>query len=160
MCVCVCVCIWLWWASSAAWAFLVGGEWGYSPGVVCGPLTAVASPVVEHRLLGVQASVVEARGLRTCPSRALDHRLSPRLAPWHVGSSWIRDETHVSGIGRWILYHWATRAALCCFLISVSFTSALLVLSFYWLCSFSSSLRCKVVWDFSWGLSLWTSLLG
>ena len=28
------------------------------------------------------------------------------------GSSWIRDQTHVSCIGRWILYHWATREAL------------------------------------------------
>ena len=25
--------------------------------------------------------------------------------PWHVGSSWIRDGTCVSCIGRWILYH-------------------------------------------------------
>ena len=33
-------------------------------------------------------------------------------APWHAGSSWIRDQTHVSCIGRWILYHWATREAL------------------------------------------------
>ena len=24
------------------------------------------------------------------------------------GSSWLRDQTHVSCIGRWILYHWAT----------------------------------------------------
>ena len=35
------------------------------------------------------------------------------VAPWHVGSSWIRDQTLVSCIGRWILYHWATREALC-----------------------------------------------
>ena len=32
-------------------------------------------------------------------------------APRHVGSSPIRDQTHVSCIGRWILYHWATREA-------------------------------------------------
>ena len=35
-------------------------------------------------------------------------------APRHVGSSRIRDQTHVSCIGRWILYHWATREALFC----------------------------------------------
>ena len=29
------------------------------------------------------------------------------VAPWHVGSSWIRDRTCVSCIGRRILYHWA-----------------------------------------------------
>ena len=27
-------------------------------------------------------------------------------------SSWPRDQTQVSRIGRWILYHWATRASL------------------------------------------------
>ena len=34
------------------------------------------------------------------------------VAPQHVGSSRIRDQTHVSCIGRWIHYHWATREAL------------------------------------------------
>ena len=29
----------------------------------------------------------------------------------HVGSSWTRDRTRGSCIGRWILYHWATREA-------------------------------------------------
>ena len=33
------------------------------------------------------------------------------VTPWHVGSSWIRDPTCVSSIGRWILYHWAIREA-------------------------------------------------
>ena len=32
-------------------------------------------------------------------------------APWHVRSSWTRNRTHVSCIGRRILYHWATREA-------------------------------------------------
>ena len=32
-------------------------------------------------------------------------------APWHVGSSWIRDWTRVSCTGRQVLYHWATREA-------------------------------------------------
>ena len=36
-----------------------------------------------------------------------------RVLNWslHVGSSWIRDRTHASCIGRWILYHWTTREA-------------------------------------------------
>ena len=34
------------------------------------------------------------------------------VAPWHVGSSWIRDQTHVPCIGRWILNHCATREVL------------------------------------------------
>ena len=29
----------------------------------------------------------------------------------HMGSSWARDGTHVSCIGRWIIYHWAIREA-------------------------------------------------
>ena len=31
------------------------------------------------------------------------------LTPFHVGSSWTRDRTHVPCIGRWILNHWTTR---------------------------------------------------
>ena len=31
----------------------------------------------------------------------------------HVGSSWIGDQTHVSYIGRWTLYHWASRLIAC-----------------------------------------------
>ena len=34
------------------------------------------------------------------------------VAPWHGGSSQTRAQTHVSCIGRQILYHWATREAL------------------------------------------------
>ena len=41
-----------------------------------GLLIAVASLVVEHGALGAQASVVVARGLNSCGSRALECRLS------------------------------------------------------------------------------------
>ena len=34
------------------------------------------------------------------------------VAPWHVGSSWTRAQTHVPCIGRRILNHCATREAL------------------------------------------------
>ena len=34
------------------------------------------------------------------------------VAPWQMGSSWIRDRTCVSYVGRKILYHWATREAM------------------------------------------------
>ena len=33
------------------------------------------------------------------------------FVPWHVKSSWTRDQTYVPGTGRWILHHWATREA-------------------------------------------------
>ena len=46
-------------------------------------------------------------------ARGLQQLWPPSLAaPWHMGFSQIRDQTHVSCIGRWILYHWATRQAL------------------------------------------------
>ena len=31
------------------------------------------------------------------------------VALQHVGSSWIKDLTHVPGIGRWVFNHWTTR---------------------------------------------------
>ena len=34
-----------------------------------------------------------------------------RVAPWHVASSWTRDQTHVPCTGRQTLYHWAARGA-------------------------------------------------
>ena len=46
------------------WAFSSCGERGLLFVVVCGPPIAVASPVVEHGLLVMQASVVAARGLQ------------------------------------------------------------------------------------------------
>ena len=64
---------------------------GYS--VVAGHslLTAVASLVAEHvAALGSQASVAAARGLASCGSQAVEHRLSSR-GTRHVGSSWITD---------------------------------------------------------------------
>ena len=39
-------------------------------------LIAVASLVLQHRTLGMQASAVEAHGLSTCGYWALEHRLS------------------------------------------------------------------------------------
>ena len=88
---------------------------GFSLVVARGLLIAVASLVVEHGFWSVGASVVAAHGLKGCGSWALGHRLNScgiwHVAPWHVGSSWIRDWTRVSCIGRRILYHWATREA-------------------------------------------------
>ena len=47
-------------------------------------------------------------------SMVVTHRLSScgTRAPWHVGSSWVRNRTHVSGASSRILHHWATREAL------------------------------------------------
>ena len=81
-----------------AWAFHCGG-------VSC----------AEHPLLGTWLSVAVARGLRSCSfwalgqSRELWH--TGWAALWHVKSSWSRDPTHVSCVGRRILYHWDTMQA-------------------------------------------------
>ena len=51
------------------------------------------------------------------------------VAPGPVGSSWTRNQTCVSCIGRQILYHWATREALSSFFF-------FFLISFYWLTFF------------------------
>ena len=62
----------------------------------------VASLVVEHGLWGVWASVAETQGLSCCSSPTLEHwRSSCSVA---CGIFGIRAQTHVSCIGRRILY--------------------------------------------------------
>ena len=56
--------------------FLVLQGGGYSLLVVCELLVVVASLVVEHRLWGIQASVVAARGLGSCGLQAPECRLN------------------------------------------------------------------------------------
>ena len=85
---------------------------GYSLVAVCTFLTVVAS-LVEQWLSGVQASVAAYR-LGSCGSWALRTqtqllRCMDLVAPWHMGSSWIRGGTRVFRIGRWTLYHWGSR---------------------------------------------------
>ena len=55
---------------------LVAASRGYSLVAVCRLLIVVVSLVAEHRLQGMQASVVAAQGLNTCGSWALEHRLN------------------------------------------------------------------------------------
>ena len=50
-----------------------------------------------------------AHRLSSCGSQYLWHTGLAALR--HLGSSWTRDRTHVSCIGRQILYHWTTREA-------------------------------------------------
>ena len=50
------------------------------------------------------------------PGSSVHGILQARILEWVAisfsrGSSWPRDQTHVSCIGRWILYYWATREA-------------------------------------------------
>ena len=75
----------------------------YSPVALHGLLTAAASFVVEQRLSGAWASVVAARGAQWLQAQWMWH--TGPVAPWHVGSSHIRDQTCVFCIGRRVLYH-------------------------------------------------------
>ena len=59
---------------------LVAENRGYSPVVMHGLLTVMASPVVEHRLEGAPASVVVAHGLSSRGSQVLEQRLNSRGA--------------------------------------------------------------------------------
>ena len=78
-------------------AFSSHGEWGLlSSQGVGAPL------VVEHRLQGTQTSAAVVLGSRA-QARELGHTGSS--VPWHVGSFQIKDQTHVSCIGRQVLYH-------------------------------------------------------
>ena len=89
---------------------------GYSLVALPRFLTAMASLAVEHGAQrytalsnwGAWASVVVAHGLSSCGSQP--GSITVACGPmWHVRSSMIRDRTHVSCVGRWVLYHWATR---------------------------------------------------
>ena len=77
-------------------AALVAASGGYSLVASLGLLIAMASFAVEHLLQGVRLSVVAVHGL-SCLR--------------HMESSRIRDQTHVSCIGRQIPNHWTTREA-------------------------------------------------
>ena len=86
------------------WASLAAASRGLLCVAMRGLLTAVASLVAELRLLSVRAS-----GAAVSSSRAPPQKL---WCTGHGGSSCPRDPTRVSCIGKWILYHWATREAL------------------------------------------------
>ena len=60
---------------------LVSESRGYSLVTVCELPVVIASRIAEHRLYGVQASVVTAHGLNSCGAWALEHRLSGCGAP-------------------------------------------------------------------------------
>ena len=64
-----------------------------------------------------------------CRSQAQHLWLTGLVALQHVGSYQVRDQTCVSCIGRWILYHWTTRKVL----ISLFFFNACHFPPFHWL---------------------------
>ena len=85
------------------------GEWGLLSS--CG---AWVSHCDAFPYCGAQALGCEGVQLLLPSSRTQVQQLwsTGLVAPWHVGSAWIRDRTHVSYTGRRMLYHRATREAL------------------------------------------------
>ena len=62
----------------------------------------MVAPLAESRLEGTRVQELHT-WLSSCDSWVLEHRLNGLVAPRHVASSRVRDLTHVSCIGRWIL---------------------------------------------------------
>ena len=103
-------------------------------GLPCWEGFSLAAPSGGYSLVAVQASqcrgvscrgawALRHKGFSSCSMWALQVQLlgsraqvqlwrAGFVAPWHVGSSQIRDRTRVSCIGRQILCHWATWEAL------------------------------------------------
>ena len=79
---------WLYWVFVAAQTSVWASR-GYSLlAVIHKPLIEVVSPAVEHRLQGMQASVVVVHGLSYSSTRGivLDQRLNPRVLHWQADS--------------------------------------------------------------------------
>ena len=69
-------CVFIAGSSLLSGLFSSCGAWGPLSTALCGLLVAVVSLVMERALQGAWDSVVVARGLSSCNSRALEHRLS------------------------------------------------------------------------------------
>ena len=85
-------------------------------------------------------------GFNGCSSQDPGHGLNNSdtwflAAPQHVASSWIRDETHISCIGRQILHHWATREAQGCI-----FLNQMSLLMIFCTLQFSGSIMSNSLW--------------
>ena len=132
VCVCVCVCAW-WgapcngrWALSVSLTFVLAGlrwssYWWYL-GCLGHLLTCQfcqgVSFIPIFWCLVAKSCLTLWDPMDYSPLGSSVHGIpQARMLGWVVisssrGSSWPRDRTHVSCIGRWILYHWATREAL------------------------------------------------
>ena len=96
---------------------LVSASRGCSLVALCGLLIQGGFSCCGSRALG--RTGFSSCGMRasSCGSQALEHGLNScggcmgLVGPWYVGSSWVRDWTHVPCIGRLILYQLVTREA-------------------------------------------------
>ena len=89
------ICFWLCGVFFAVWAFLWLWQAGATLWLWCEGLSL-------QWLFLLQSTGSREPGLQYLWHMGL-------VVPLHVRFSWIRGRTQVSCIGRWILYHWATR---------------------------------------------------
>ena len=82
---------------------LVAASGGCSRAVGCGSLIAAASLGAEPKLWSTWFPEAVAPGRSGAQASQL--WLSGLDSPWHMGSSWTRDHTLVSCVGRQVLYH-------------------------------------------------------
>ena len=110
------VYFWLCWVSVAVWASSSCSKWGLLSS--CGAWASPCSGVSDRGAWALGHSGFSSWGMWAqlwfLGSRAQAQFLwhMRLLGLQHVGSFQIGDRTHVSCIGRWTLYHWATREAL------------------------------------------------
>ena len=111
-----------------AWAFSSCSKQGLLFIAVCKLPIVVASLVAEHRLQAHRLQQLWHVGSRA-QAQQLWH--TGLVAPWHVGSSWARDRTHVPCIGRQFLNRCATREALYTIYMKVMYDSVISKHLFY-----------------------------
>jgi len=75
-------------------------------------LFSSCGPQVPHCGFCCGAQALARVGFSSCGSQVLSLWRTGLVGLWHVGSSWTSYQTHVSCIGRHILYPWATMEAL------------------------------------------------
>ena len=84
-------------------------QWKEIKHVVVGWLITTKMCKEPEKIVGAS----DCGGFSCCRALTLGH--TGLFASQHVGSSWVRDWTHVTCTGRHILYHWTTRKTLFCF---------------------------------------------
>ena len=109
------ICFWLCWvfvAAARAFTLVVQGLLS-SCGVWASHCGSSSLQGTGSRACGASEVAVCGGVVVTPSSKAQAQQLwyMGLIVLWPVGSSWVRYWTCVSWIGRWILYHWATREA-------------------------------------------------
>ena len=156
--VCECVCLEKEMATHSsilAWKI----PWTEEPGNVCVYCCCLVAKLCLTRLWFLDCS----------PWGSFAHGISQARIPEQVaisfsrGSSWLRDQSCVSYVGRWVLYHWATREArvwvYICVLCVCVFTEMwwnIKSSGVWWVCGIGEFF--VLIWNFSVNLTFFWSI--